>query len=85
MVQRAQYTHDDQLDIVSAPLSSSEAAALPQAGLGERLLLEPILLKSPAALILADEPTAALDTERGTKVMAMLRWHARKGSRWHDL
>jgi putative ABC transport system ATP-binding protein len=30
-------------------------------------------LANEPALILADEPTAALDTERGTKVMAMLR------------
>ena len=29
-------------------------------------------------MILADEPTAALDTERGTKVMAMLRRIARE-------
>ncbi len=35
-------------------------------------------LANEPALILADEPTAALDTERGTKVMAMLRTIARE-------
>ena len=30
-------------------------------------------LANEPALILADEPTAALDTERGTKVMGLLR------------
>jgi putative ABC transport system ATP-binding protein len=35
-------------------------------------------LANQPALILADEPTAALDTERGTKVMAMLRTIARE-------
>ena len=35
-------------------------------------------LANEPALILADEPTAALDTERGTKVMAMLRQIARE-------
>jgi putative ABC transport system ATP-binding protein len=35
-------------------------------------------LANEPALILADEPTAALDTERGTKVMAMLRKIARE-------
>jgi putative ABC transport system ATP-binding protein len=35
-------------------------------------------LANDPALILADEPTAALDTERGTKVMAMLRRIARE-------
>ena len=35
-------------------------------------------LANEPALILADEPTAALDTERGTKVMAMLRRIARE-------
>jgi putative ABC transport system ATP-binding protein len=35
-------------------------------------------LANQPALILADEPTAALDTERGTKVMAMLRKIARE-------
>jgi putative ABC transport system ATP-binding protein len=35
-------------------------------------------LANEPALILADEPTAALDTERGTKVMGMLRKIARE-------
>jgi putative ABC transport system ATP-binding protein len=35
-------------------------------------------LANEPALILADEPTAALDTERGTKIMAMLRKIARE-------
>lgn len=35
-------------------------------------------LANEPALILADEPTAALDTERGTKVMALLRKIARE-------
>lgn len=35
-------------------------------------------LANQPALILADEPTAALDTERGTKVMALLRQIARE-------
>ena len=39
--------------------------------IGRALANEPVL-------ILADEPTAALDTERGTKVMAMLRQIARE-------
>jgi putative ABC transport system ATP-binding protein len=39
--------------------------------IGRALANEPVL-------ILADEPTAALDTERGTKVMAMLRRIARE-------
>jgi putative ABC transport system ATP-binding protein len=35
-------------------------------------------LANEPALILADEPTAALETERGTKVMTMLRRIARE-------
>lgn len=35
-------------------------------------------LANEPALILADEPTAALDTERGTRIMAMLRRIARE-------
>jgi putative ABC transport system ATP-binding protein len=35
-------------------------------------------LANEPALILADEPTAALDTQRGTKVMATLREIARE-------
>ena len=42
------------------------------------LLASASALANEPALILADEPTAALDTERGTKVMAMLRKIARE-------
>ncbi len=35
-------------------------------------------LANEPPLILADEPTAALDTDRGTKVMALLRRIARE-------
>ncbi|CAD5373904.1 Lipoprotein-releasing system ATP-binding protein LolD [Rubrivivax sp. A210] len=68
------------LDLLGYLEIAHRADALParlSGGEQQRVAIGRALANEPA-LILADEPTAALDTERGSKVMAMLRKIARE-------
>jgi putative ABC transport system ATP-binding protein len=67
----------DLLDFLEIGARAGSLPALLSGGEQQRVAIGRALANEPA-VILADEPTAALDTERGTKVMAMLRRIARE-------
>jgi putative ABC transport system ATP-binding protein len=68
---------DELLDYLEVAHRADAVPARLSGGEAQRVAIARALANQPP-LILADEPTAALDTERGNKVMAMLRRIARE-------